>query len=79
MGVGSSRLHVRDVALRGRWPAQPDLLATAPSDAVPGSSSAEGLAAVTSLFPRRSAEGDAVRVQVGVDEFSSESVGEHFR
>lgn len=87
------RLHVRDVELRGRWPVQPRRRLAVDNEAAPTSSSSSSSSSATgshgsassarkqapgrSVFP--AVEEDGIRMDVRVDEFSSESVGEHFK
>lgn len=65
------RLHVRSVNMRGRWPAQPQLVAD------PGNPRVSPRKGSESLFPD-DAQDNGVCMQIRVDEFASESVGEHF-
>lgn len=74
------RLYVRDVLLRGRWPAQPHLAVGEPlwTSNTTVSTSSSPRSPRSPVFPDN-AEDDGIRMQIGVGEFSSESVGEHFR
>ncbi|CAM9263924.1 unnamed protein product, partial [Ectocarpus fasciculatus] len=79
------RLHARDVSLKARWPVQPqsppahkhDTGSTASPAAVAAAAAAARKKVPRTIFP--GAEEYGVRMSISVDEFLSESVGEHFK
>lgn len=76
------RLHARDIAIRGRWPAQPQAAVNASANAgLPaGNTGRVGLARKNSrsLFPDDDQDDYGTRMEIRLDEFLSETVGEHF-
>lgn len=87
------RLHVRDVAIRGRWPSQ-CAAAAASSTATPSAAAVAGkdekkiLGLLSDCVKEADGTGDeddsdgsdsGISAEVCVREFMSESVGEHFK